>query len=1138
MGASYPLAIIARAVLHLHRAERADTLVEALGAHLATPPPDPFATEVVAVPTRGVERWLAQRLSLVLGTTPGRADGVAANVDFRSPRVLTEGALATATGLDPDEDRWSGDRPVWPLLEVVDAALQEPWLEPVAQHLGDPQDPASASRRFATVRHIAGLFATYGSERPGLVLGWAAGVDGDAPAWQAQLWRRLRARIGTPSPAERLQGACELIAAEPDTLALPPRLALFGLTRLPAAQLEVLRALAAGREVNLFVLHPSPVLWAKVSGVLGEGPRVQRRAEDPTDGLPVNPLLGSWGRDARELQLVLAQDPHEDHHHAPPPAPPTLLGRLQAAVRDDTRPVRDDPERPLLAPGDRSVQVHACHGRARQVEVLRDELLHLLAADPTLEPRDVVVMCPDIETYAPLVHATFGALDEPDDDGDPDAPAPTDRPPDLRVRLADRALRQTNPLLGVVARLLELADARLTVSELLELADREPVRRRFELDDDDLTRLGEWAAQAGVRWGLDAAHRAPYKLDRIIEGTWRRGLDRLLLGVAMPGDDATLYAGALPLADVESGSIELAGRLAELIDRLRAAVDALRDPKPLAAWATAIGAATDAIARPARSEAWQRLALGRILEGAVADAGPAAQTVLSLAEVRALLAERLRGRPTRANFRTGQLTVCTLVPMRSVPHRVVCLLGLDDGAFPRTAPRDGDDLLLRDPHVGDRDPRAEDRQQLLDALMAARETLIVTYAGRNERTNAPLAPAVPVGELLDAVDGTVRSADGRAAREAVLVQHPLQPFDPRNFEAGALGRPAPSSFDPIVLAGARALTRERTPQPPFLLQPLPPLGAGTIELDALVRWVEAPVRAFLRTRLDVFVGGWDDEPEDRLPVELDGLQRFGIGQHVVELLLAGVDPEDAYWAEIARGALPPGELGRPPISQVIPVAQRIVAAAQLPHEPASVDVRAVLPGGRELRGTVPDVCGDTLRRVGFARIAPKHRLAAWVRLLALTAADPRRPWTSLLVGKLQGGADVRRVGPLGATPQERAEEAGRRLAELVELYDRGMCEPAPLASRTSEAWASTALRGGKPAFAAARAWESGFERDNEDREPEHRLVHRGEVPFATLLEVPAGAAESGPGWNEDEPSRFGRWSQRLWAGLLAHEGTA
>ena len=449
--------------------------------------------------------------------------------------------------------------------------------------------------------------------------------------------------------------------------------------------------------------------------------------------------------------------------------------------------------------------------------MLRDVVLHLLEDDPTLEPRDVIVMCPDIETFAPLIQATFGSGRHADD-GDEDEDEPQDdenRLPDLRVRLADRSLRQTNPVLGVVSQVLALADQRATASQLLDLAGRDPVRRRFGFDDDDLSRMQEWVAESGIRWGFDASHREPFKLGALHANTWRRGLDRMLVGVAMTEDDSRLVQGVLPLDDVDSGAIDLAGRFAEFVDRVKAAADALTEPKPVARWIDAIAHAADSLTATSERESWQRRELQRLLGDVDAEAGDGISSggpELELADVRVLLADRLRGRPTRANFRTGHLTVCTLVPMRSVPHRVVCVLGLDDGEFPRRTRRDGDDLLLAEPHVGDRDPRAEDRQMLLDALMAATERLIITYSGDDERTNLRRPPAVPVGELLDIVDRTV-SAEHGSPRDQVVIHHPLQPFDPRNFVPGKLVPGRPVELRPAGAcrrAGAEGASRVRT----------------------------------------------------------------------------------------------------------------------------------------------------------------------------------------------------------------------------------------------------------------------------------------------------------------------------------------
>jgi exodeoxyribonuclease V gamma subunit len=1151
-------------VLHLHRADRADRLIGALAAVLAAPLPDPFAQEVIAVPTRGVERWVTQQLSADLGASAGRADGICANVAFPSPRRLVDEVVAAASGFDPDADPWLPQRAVWPLLEVVDEQLAEPWLQRLAAHLD--RHRGDRSRRFRTVQHLAGLYDRYALYRPQLLQAWHAGLDDDGSGgtlephdrWQAELWRRLSARIDEPGPAERLDAACRQLLADPDLSALPARVSLFGLTSLPGRHLEVLRALAAGRDVHLFLLQPSDASWRRVAELLERHGAPRARQEAPPAFLPANPLLASWGRDARELQMVLARAgaAAADEHHATAVGDgDTLLARLQAGVRADRLPATGSAA-PVLADGDTSLQIHACHGTGRQVEVLRDAVLHALQDDPSLEPRDIIVMCPDIETYAPLIQATFGAGEELADplhaDGAGDASTPT-HPAGLRVRLADRSLRETNPVLGVVARLLELATARVTASEVLDLADRDPVRRRFRFGQDDMSRLEEWVAAVGARWGFDAEHRAAYGLAAVAQGTWHAGLDRLLTGVAMTEDEPRLLAGVVPFDDVDSSAIDLAGRFAEYLDRLQAVVADFAAVQPIDAWIRTIADAADALTAVAPRDAWQRSELQRLLadvEDEATAGADLAQAPLDAADVAALLEQRLAGRPTRANFRTGHLTICTLQPMRSVPHRVVCLLGLDDTVFPRRSPRDGDDLLLDDPHVGDRDPRSEDRQILLDALMAATDRLIITYTGNDERTNAERPPAVPVSELLDVVDRTVRLEDdgdeGGAARDRVVIRHPLQPFDPDNFEPGTLVPGRPWSFDAVTLAGARALVTERGPRAPFLGGPLPAAQRPVVELEELVAFLGHPVRAFLRQRLGVGAGIRAGEIADGLPVQLDGLAVWDIGRRLLEARLGGADAEAALAAERARGALPPGAIGADALRGIEPVVDALMAAAasaiDLSAERHSVDVRLPLGDGRTLAGTVSGLAGDVVQVVTYSRLNARQRLGAWARVLALTAACPDRAFSAVTVGRARRDAPrqrrvtVARVPPPSRlAPEERRAWALGQLTTLVDLYDRGMREPLPLYCETSAAFAAAGGAGPVPARRASKAWTSEFGRPREDRDDEHVLVLGAGRSFGELLAEPPRDDEAGDGWDADQPTRLGRYAHRLWDGLLGVE---
>jgi exodeoxyribonuclease V gamma subunit len=593
--------------------------------------------------------------------------------------------------------------------------------------------------------------------------------------------------------------------------------------------------------------------------------------------------------------------------------------------------------------------------------------------------------------------------------------------------------------------------------------------------------------------------------------------------------------------------------LAELVDRLQATLDDLREPKTVPNWVSTLAAAADCLTAPADRDAWQRLQLESVL-GDVGDEaeidGTCSGAALSLDELRALLADRLRGRPTRANFRTGHLTVCTLVPMRSVPHRVVCLLGLDDGVFPRKTTRDGDDLILDDPHVGDRDGRAEDRQLLLDALLAATDHLVITYCGRDERTNAKRPPAVPVGELLEVVDRTVETGetdtDGAPvpARRRVLVEHPLQPFDARNFTPGALVRGTSWSFDEVSLEGGRALAGGPTPAATFLDGPLPPATNDLVEVDELVRFVQHPVKAFLRQRLGMSLGDRYEELGASVPVELDYLGQWDVGQRLVEARLAGADPRSCIDAELARGILPPGALAGPILDKVSRTVEEVVSAAlqrTVPGESGSAEVNAALPSGRVLVGTVPGIAGNVLRNVSYSRLGAKHRLAAWVRFLALTAAHPERAFEAVTIGRRRSSGmakyrvSVSRLAPFGTEAAKCREIAITHLAVLVDLYDRGMREPLPLYCNTSAAWVEARAAGKAPEVAAAKAWESDWEYNKEDKELEHHLVLGGRRPFAEVLAAAPRADEIGENWAPSEPTRFGRYALRLWDGLLSCE---
>jgi exodeoxyribonuclease V gamma subunit len=1080
--------------LLVHRAPRADLLVAGLAELLADPLPDPFEQDLVLVPAKGIERWLSQQLSHRLGHGPGREDGVCAGVRFRSPAGLMAQLLDTS-----ERDPWSPDELTWPLLRVIDDVAGEPWARVLGEHVGHEipgeEGVLRRGRRYAVARRLSGLFAAYASQRPQLLADWESGGDGDGAggrleldlAWQPRLWRRLLAEVDEPSPVVRHARTVQALvtgAVQPD---LPERLSLFGHTWLSRTEAELLGALGEHRDVHLWMPHPSDALWRSLRGAPSSG----WRREDRSHVGIAHPLLAAMGRDVRETEGVLLGAGAKDAGVLPSPEPPaTVLGRLQGDIAANRAPRHSGLE-------DSSIQVHACHGPARQVEVLREVVLGLLADHPDLEPRDILVMCPDIETYAPLITGAFG-LGE--------AVAGSHPGHRLRVMLADRSPTQTNPLLGVLAKLLDLADGRAEASRVLDLLASDPVRRRFGFSEDHLETISRWVTRSGVRWAWDATGRERYGLAAFHQNTWRFGLDRVLTGVAL-SDDSHLWLGpTLPLDDVSTTDIALAGRLAEAVDRLEVLTARLSGSHPIEHWLEVLREAVDQLTDVPRGEEWQVAQVHRELATLVGATAAGAPIELRLPDVRVLLGSRLAGRPTRASFRTGTLTVCTMTPMRSVPHRVVCLLGVDDGVFPRGGSIDGDDVLARLPRVGERDVRSQDRQLFLDAVLAARDHLVITYTGFHEATGQRRPPAVPVREFLDVV---ARTTSARVEHE-----HRSQAFHPDYL----LG-PSPFSFDPDAASAARAAAGRRTAPVALHELDLGPAPLADIDLGDLIATVTSPVRAFLRRRLEIDLPREQDEVVDSMPVSLDGLETWQVGDRILQEFLRGRSLEDALQMEWRRGTMPPGRFGWKQIQGVAgcagPLAEMFESSTQ--GVPAKVrEISLDLGDGRRLVGGVTGLHDNRLVRVGYSRLRAKQRLEAWVSLVALAAAVPGS-WVSRAIGRAVG-----KDAPARATYSP-PEDPMAVLRDLVALHDLALTRVVPLVADTGRLCAQTS-GSSRPAWMVERDLQDAWRQEN--RAVELQVAWGRRPSWQDLTAAPA--VGSGP-------HLFGEVAQQLWRPALDAE---
>nr|WP_064570115.1 exodeoxyribonuclease V subunit gamma [Gordonia sp. LAM0048] len=1124
-------------MLILHRAERTDTLADALAEVLARPLGDPMRPEIVSVPAAGVERWLAQHLARRLGTGTGE-DGIAANIDFTGPSrladaigaaVLGDTRLHTAASLTAPDDPWRAAELTWPVLRVLDDRIDDPALDVIARHIGagDASSPR-IGRRYATARHLAELFDRYGRSRPSLIADWAAGHDLDGAgrplrydlAWQPAFWRAVRDEIGRPHPAENLPAVCDRLRTDPEAGGLPERLSVFGPTRITESFRRIAAAAAVHHDVHLFVPHPSPRLWEELGALVdadaGEGVP-PRRGERELPELR-NPLLAGLSRDLQELQLRLAPIVDRDLHHAPrqPVVADTALHAVQSGIRDDLAPAADltaaSASSNIPDTADPSVEVHACHGPERQIEVLRDRLLHLFAADPELQPRDVLVMCPDVETFAPLIRGAFGQAGLPH-------PAF-----DLRVRLADRGIRHVNPILDVIVGVVELAAGRVTAGEVVDLLGAPPVRTRFAMTDDDLDLIREWLAHSNVRWGLGVAERARYGLERFRQGTFDAGLDRIALGVVAEEADDEWLGTALPLAGVESTGIDLVGRFDEFLDRLGRVLAELREAAPAHRWAETLIDAVSSLTATEPADDWQRAQAIRMLSEAFGDTRPVEpEEVLRLADVRDLLAALVAGRPTRSNFRTGELTVCTMVPMRSVPHRVIVLLGVDAEVFPRVQRIDGDDVLGVDPLVGERNPRDEDRQCFLDAICAAQDSLLVFYSGADPVSGRRIPPAVVVSELVDTLTGLTGADPVR--------RHSLHGFDARNFTPGGVrGISGPFSHDSSMLAGAEAL-REPPRRPVVAAREVLPapertLDTDDIDLATLIDFHVDPIVAFIRQRLGARIPDDDRPHDDQLDVELEPLDKWGIGDRFLSRMLTGVPISDCEAAELRRGTLPPFAFGTRELRAISRAVTRLhgVVEPLRSGTPRTLDILVRLPDGRRVHGTVGEVFGDTgpaaVVRATYSKLKAKQQLSGWITLLAVAAAATQG---NDAAGSVESAVLVGRAARGGGTSTvrfRRPEDPVPLLYDLVRLRDEGLRRPLPLPLEPACTFVENDGPGRRSTFSLANARRNFEDKFGPARDPHVRLAFGGDVladvEFDDLLACPppedrtVGGVDSGP----------------------------
>ena len=1116
--------------LHGNRTERlADTVMAWLRQH----PLAPLEEEVVLVQSNGMAEWFKMAQAQQGGVCAAMRVELPSRFLWRTYRqVLGRAQVPAQSPVDKTPLTWRLVRHLPELLDV-------PGFEPVAGFLR----PGDADRLWQLAGRLADLFDQYQVYRPDWLDDWARGHDRlAAPGrpdlalppdqrWQPLLWRAVLATLdehehGAIRPAIHQRALAALQAGGAPASPVARRIVLFGMAHVPLPVLQLLAALSGYSQVLLAIPNPCRFHWADIMDGR-ELLRLERRRQPLRGGhdlaalpleqmhLHAHPLLAAWGRQGRDFvrQLDAFDDaqqamarfalPRVDLFDEDEPADTPLLAQVQNRIRDLV-PLAEHDRRAADA-RDRSIVFHTAHSLLREVEVLHDQLLQLLADPPgaaPLQPRDIVVMVPDIDAVAPAIRAVFGQF-------------PRSDPRYIPFDIADLSVRASHPLVAALEWLLRLPQQRCTLSELRDLLDVPAIAARFGVAPDALARLAQWMTGAGIRWGLNAAQREDLGLGACGEqNTGAFGLRRMLLGYA--GGDAA-FAGIEPYAEVGGLEAGLAGALAGLLDRLehwwRQAATAAT-PGDWAARARALLADVAQATDESDRQALQALdaALDQWQE-ACAQAGFAGEVPLSVA--REAWLDALEEPSLNRRFRAGGVTFCTLMPMRAIPFEVVCLLGMNEGDYPRRAPRSDFDLMAQPGQArpGDRSRQSDDRQLMLEALLSARRVFYVSWTGRSVRDNSEQPPSVLVSQLRDYL-AAGWSGEVLAQR---TTEHPLQPFsrryfegDPRLFTHAREWRAAHGQGDALAVPAAVP------PVPAFVPDPRAPLSVA--QLAAFLR---NPTKVFLRERLGVVFDPGDDEGEDHEAFGLAGLEEYGMLRELLDEVLADLQGAGAAAAQplldqrlqrLRRaGRLPLAGLGERAqarmADQLLPVllawqqaqAAHPATVARLPLRWVAEDVENAteLIAGNALKTEDSAVLDQEVERNGAvvledwlehlrrgdddtpvwldltpSRLLQEARkgtvradalLVPWVRSLAAAASGAR------VQGLLVGRDATLHFPPLPA------DGARATLGVLLRVWREGMDAPLPLALRTGLAHVA--------GNDAASAYEGGFNQEGEGAEP-------------------------------------------------------
>jgi len=1041
--------------LKLFTSNRMEILAEQLAQVVRTPLPSPLAAEIIVVQSRGMERWISMELA--------KFNGISANCSFPFPNAFLENIFKTIKPDLPDISPFDPEFLTFRLMRIIPDCLNLDGFENLKSYLAD--DNNYQLKLFQLSGKIADLFDQYLVFRPELIFEWEAGKEKKKSPhiWQARLWRKLVGEIGNWHRARLRQTLFQQInRLNLDTSSLPARISIFGISYLPLFHLQAFAELSRLIEINFFIVDPCKEYW---SDIVSDQEISKRRRKNPQVAENIdwyhlergNRLLASMGTQGRHFFDLITAFDCPVHEQFEEPQGQSILACLQSDVlnlrdREATAVKRIDDSEDLSGRGraaeaahlpvaghDASLQIHSCHSPMREIEILHDNLLALLEEDPTLSSRDIIVMTPDIDTYAPFVHAVFDAQSDET----------------LRVpfSIADQNPRRENRTIDSFLALLDIADSRFGAVQIFRLLEYSGIKQKFGLAESDLKTIERWINDTQIRWGIDGRNKIDAGLPGYPENTWRAGLDRLILGYAMPGENRATFNGILPFDSIEGSDAQVLGRLIEFVDRLFSWSKTLDKNRTLSEWQKTLFDLIDQFFRPDDNTEQEFQLLRKALdELGSKEAGAGFKDDIEPRVIRYYLKSHLEEINYGTGFLTGGVTFCAMLPMRSIPFKVICLIGLNNDAFPREHQPLNFDLMAQHPRAGDRSRRNDDKYLFLESIISARRKFYISYVGQSIQDNSPIPPSVLVSELLDTIEKGVASTDPNIL-EQVVTHHRLQPFSEWYFREDSR---LFSYSNENMLAGSRI--HENQEPLPFFSRKLPLTAEESekwkqTDLDSLVRFFNNPAKYLIQKRLGIKLEDEQLLSDERENFELQPLDRYLIGQNLAKSLASGVPLTDFKPIQKATGQLPHGHVGdyyygemTIEVQNFVRQIEKYVAAEVL----GSFDLEFEA-AGLEVSGRISSVSGLGCIHIRFGRQRANDLLKAWIyHVIYCHSAPPHYPRNSYLICKDVG------------VEFEPLTDSLSILDALLRIYRQGLEIPLHFFPQSSFEYAEKVLRKSKP----------------------------------------------------------------------------